>query len=113
MRAIDGLKPWGAIVYGKGDGKWGMAWGENTRTAAVAHARTSCGDVKNCPVEISFFGTECGMFAYSRSSWAITARDDIRKAKDAALADCGKRGKSCAIVASVCANGAERFSAPN
>jgi hypothetical protein len=27
------------------------------------------------------------------------------------LADCGKRGNSCQIIASVCADGAERFTA--
>ena len=111
LRDIGGLKPWGAIVYGKNNGKWGMAWSEATRKAAVARARVSCGDSASCPVEISFFGTDCGVFAHSSSSWAITARDDIRKAKDAALSDCGKRGKSCQIVGSVCADGAERFSA--
>jgi len=111
LREIGGLKPWGAIVYSKGSGKWGMAWGEDTRSAAVARARASCGDAASCPVEISFFGTECAVFAYSASSWAITARDDIRKARSAALADCGKRGKSCEIVASVCADGAERSTA--
>jgi hypothetical protein len=110
LRDIGGLKPWGAIVYGKNNGKWGMAWSEATRKAAVARARASCGDSASCPVEISFFGTDCGVFAYSSSSWAITARDDIRKAKDAALSDCNKRGKSCQVVASVCADGAERFS---
>jgi hypothetical protein len=98
-------------VYGKNNGKWGMAWSEATRKAAVARARVSCGDSASCPVEISFFGTDCGVFAHSSSSWAITARDDIRKAKDAALSDCGKRGKSCQITGSVCADGAERFSA--
>jgi uncharacterized caspase-like protein len=111
LRATGGLKPWGAIVYGKDNSKWGMAWGESTRRTAVAHARDTCGDAKSCPAEISFFGTECGVFAYSASSWSITARDDIRKAKDAALTECRKRGKSCEIVASVCADGAERFSA--
>jgi hypothetical protein len=109
LREVGGLKPWGAIVYGKDNGKWGMAWGENTRRGAVAHARESCGDNKSCPVEVSFFGTECGVFAYSSSTWAISARDDIRKAKDAALGECRKRGKSCEIVASVCADGAERY----
>jgi hypothetical protein len=111
LREIGGLKPWGAIVYGKDDAKWGMSWGEDTRKAAVERAHVSCGDDKRCPVEISFFGTECGVFAHSESSWAITARNDIRKAKEAALADCRKRGKGCQIVASVCADGAERFSA--
>jgi hypothetical protein len=51
------------------------------------------------------------VFAHSGSNWAITARDDIGKAKEAALTDCRKRGKSCEIVASVCADGAERFTA--
>jgi len=111
LREIGALKPWGAIVYGKSSGKWGMAWGEETRKAAVARARLSCGDSASCPVEISFFGVECGVFAYSSSSWAITAREDIAKAKAAALSDCAKRGRSCEVVASVCADGRERFSA--
>jgi hypothetical protein len=109
LRDVGGLKPWGAIVYGKATGKWGMAWAEPTRATAVASARSSCGDSSSCPVEISFFGTACGVFAYSGASWAITARDDIGKAKDDALADCGKHGKTCQIVASVCADGAARF----
>jgi hypothetical protein len=67
--------------------------------------------IRLASVEISFFGTECGVFAYSGSSWAITARDDIHKAKEAALSDCHRRGKACQIVASVCADGAARFSA--
>jgi hypothetical protein len=111
LREIGGLKPWGAIVYDKAKGKWGMAWGEETRKAAVARARASCGDASACPIEISFFGTECGVFAHSGSNWAITARDDIGKAKEAALTDCRKRGKSCEIIVSVCADGAERFTA--
>ena len=109
LREIGGLKPWGAIVYGKAQGKWGMAWGESTRKAAVARARASCGDGSACPAEISFFGTACGVFAFSASSWAITTGEDIGKAKEVALADCRKRGKTCQIVASVCADGAERF----
>jgi hypothetical protein len=111
LREIGGLKPWGAIVYDKENGKWGMAWAESSRKGAVERARASCGDGKSCPTEISFFGTECGVFAYSGSSWAITARDDIRKAKEAALSDCHRRGRTCQIIASVCADGAERFSA--
>jgi hypothetical protein len=109
LREIGGLKPWGAIVYGKQGGKWGMSWGEDTRKEAVARARASCGKGDACQVEISFFGTECGAFAYSGSSWAIVARDEIRKAKDAAIADCGKRGNTCRLIASVCADGAERY----
>jgi uncharacterized protein DUF4189/TIR domain-containing protein/putative peptidoglycan binding protein len=111
LRELGSVKPWASIVYGKDNGKWGMAWNESTRKAAVAGARVSCGDSSTCPVEVSFFGSACGVFAYSTSSWAITARDDIGKAKAAALADCGKRGRSCQIVASVCADGAERFTA--
>ncbi len=111
LRELNGLKPWASIVFGKDTGKWGMAWDESTRKAAVARARLSCGDSSACPVEVSFFGTSCGAFAYSGASWAISARDDIGKAKAAALADCGRHDKSCQIVASVCADGAERFSA--
>ena len=111
LRELGGVKPWGSMVYGKDSGKWGMAWNESTRKAAVARARVSCGDSVTCQVEVSFFGAACGVFAYSASSWAITTRDDIAKAKAAALADCGKRGRTCQIVASVCADGAERFSA--
>jgi hypothetical protein len=111
LRAMDALKPWGTIVYGKDNGKWGMAWGETTRIAAVAHARRSCGDVNSCAVEISFFGSQCGAFAHSGTSWAIVARDNVGDAKDAALTDCGKRGKSCEVVAAVCADGANRMSA--
>jgi hypothetical protein len=111
LRELNGLKPWASIVFGKDTGKWGMAWDESTRKTAVARARVSCGDSNACPVEVSFFGNSCGAFAYSGANWAITARGDISKAKAAALADCGRHGKSCQIVASVCADGAERFSA--
>jgi Domain of unknown function (DUF4189)/TIR domain/Putative peptidoglycan binding domain len=111
LREVGGVKPWASIVYGKDNGKWGMAWNESTRKAAVARARASCGDSNTCPVEVSFFGTTCGAFAYSATSWAIAARDAIAKAKADALADCGKRGNSCQVIASVCADGAERFSA--
>lgn len=113
LRDISGLKPWGAIVYSKTTDKWGMAWSQDTRKAAVASARASCGDASQCPTEISFFGTECGVFAHSGSSWAIVARANIQKAKDDALSDCGKRGKACRIIASVCADGAERLRAAN
>ena len=113
LRDISGLKPWGSIVYSEDSKKWGMAWSQDTRAAAVASARASCGNASACPVEVSFFGTECGVFAHSGSSWAILARSDIQKAKDDALSGCRKRGNACHIVASVCADGAERFSAAN
>ncbi len=111
LRELNGLRPWASIVFNKDTGKWGMAWDESTRKSAVARARISCGDLTACPVEVSFFGTSCGAFAHYRANWAIIARDDIGKARAAALADCGRHGKSCQIVAAVCANGAERFSA--
>jgi hypothetical protein len=113
LRDISGLKPWGAIVYSEASNKWGMAWSQDTRKAAVASARTSCGDPSQCPTEISFFGTECGVFTHSGSNWAILARANIQKAKDDALSGCRKRGKTCRIVASVCADGAERSSTAN
>ena len=113
LREISGLKPWGSIVYSEESKKWGMAWAQDTRKAAVASARASCGASSRCSVEISFFGTECGVFAHSGSNWVILARTDIQKAKDDALSGCRKRGKACRIVASVCADGAERFSTSN
>jgi hypothetical protein len=113
LREISGLKPWGSIVYSEASKKWGMAWSQDTRKTAVESARASCGEPSQCPVEISFFGTECGVFAHSGSSWAILARPDIQKAKDDALSSCRKRGRACRIVASVCADGAERFSTAN
>ena len=113
LRDISGLKPWGAIVYSKASNKWGMAWLLDTRKAAVASARASCGDASQCPVEISFFGTECGVFAHSESSWAMVARTGIQKAKEDALSDCRKKGKACRIIASVCADGEQRSQAAN
>jgi fructose-specific component phosphotransferase system IIB-like protein len=111
LREIDGLKPWGSIVYSKASNKWGMAWSLDTRKAAVASARVSCGDTTRCSIEISFFGTECGVFAHSESNWAMVARADIQKAKEDALSDCRKKGKACRIIASVCADGAQRQAA--
>jgi uncharacterized caspase-like protein len=113
LRDVGGLKPWGAIVYSKSSNKWGMSWAMDTRKAAVASARASCGDASQCPAEISFFGTECGVFAYSEASWAITARADMEKAKESALSDCRKKGKACRVVASVCADGAQRANGAN
>jgi Domain of unknown function (DUF4189) len=89
----------------------GMTRGEATRRAAVARARASCGDLSTCPTEGQLFGTECGVFAYSASGWAITAGDDIWEARETAVSECRKRAKSCEIGASVCADGAERYSA--
>jgi hypothetical protein len=113
LRDISGLKPWGSIVYARASNKWGMAWSLDTRKAAVASARASCGNPLQCSTEISFFGTECGVFAHSDSSWAMVARADIQKAKDDALSGCSKKGKACRIIASVCADGAQRVQAAN
>ena len=113
LREISGLKPWGSIVYSKASNKWGMAWSLDTRKAAVASARASCGDASRCSIEISFFGTECGVFTHSESSWAMVARADIQKAKEDALSDCHRKGKACRIIASVCADGAQRLQTAN
>ena len=39
LRQAGTLQPWGAIVFNQKNGKWGMAWDESTRQAAVARAR--------------------------------------------------------------------------
>jgi Skp family chaperone for outer membrane proteins len=110
LRAVPEPRPWGAIVYARTSEKWGMAWGQQTRKEAVASARSTCSERSaECAVEVSFFGSECAAFAHSTASWAITARNGIAEAKEAALADCKKRGEGCRIIASVCANGGERF----
>ena len=111
LRDAPRLKPWGAIVFDRDRAKWGMAWGEDTRKAAVANAKASCGGDANCSVEVSFFGSACGVFAHSALGWAIDARADIGKATDAAVAECSKRAGGCRIVASVCADGSHRSGA--
>ena len=107
LREVGGLKPWGAIVYDKREGKWGMSWDNASRKSAVESARDKCGR-SPCPYEISFFGTSCGAFALSAAGFSIVSRDDIQKAKQAALEDCGKRGKACRIVGASCADGTGR-----
>ena len=109
LREIGGLKPWGAIVYDKEAGKWGMAWENPSRKSAVESAREKCDHAK-CPYEISFFGTSCGAFALSTTGFSIVSRDDIQKARQAALGDCGKRGKACRIIGASCADGTGRSS---
>lgn len=108
LRSASGRSPWGAIVFASRTGKWGMAWGQTSRRQAVVSALSSCGDARECMVELSFFGTECGAFAYSGSTWALVARENAMSAHRAALADCEKRGRGCRIVASVCANSSNR-----
>jgi peptidoglycan hydrolase-like protein with peptidoglycan-binding domain len=108
LREAGKLKPWGAIVYARKMEKWGIAWSHESRQAAVASARASCGAQAQCALEISFFGTECGAFAHADASFAIVARKSIQQARDSALSDCGKRGRSCRVIAAVCADGAGR-----
>jgi len=108
LREIGGLKPWGAIVYDKDAAKWGMAWDDPSRRSAVASAREKCG--AKCAIELSFFGTSCGAFALSPAGFSIVSRDDIQKARQAALDECGKRGKGCRIIGASCADGTGRSS---
>jgi hypothetical protein len=107
LRKLDDLKPWGSIVYGPGSDKWGISWNHASRRAAVEDARASCAAAK-CPIELSFYGRGCGAFAISGKSWSLVQRETIQRAKDAALDECGRTGKSCRIVDAVCADGSGR-----
>jgi hypothetical protein len=107
LRKMNDLKPWGSIVYAPTDDKWGMSWDHISRRAAVDDARSNCGTSK-CPIELSFYGTRCGAFSISGKSWALVQRDTVAQAKEAALEECGKTGKSCRIIGAVCADGTGR-----
>jgi Caspase domain/Domain of unknown function (DUF4189) len=107
LRKMDDLKPWGSIVYGPDSDKWGISWNHASRRAAVEDASAKCGADK-CPVELSFYGAGCGAFAISGKSWSLVQRDSIQRAKDAALDECGRSGKSCRIIGAVCADGSGR-----
>ena len=107
LRKLDDLKPWGSIVYGPDSDKWGISWNHASRRAAVEDARSNCGAAK-CPIELSFYGRGCGAFAISGKSWSLVQRDTVQKAKDAALDDCGRTGKSCRVIGAVCADGSGR-----
>jgi hypothetical protein len=107
LRSMDDLKPWGSIVYGPDSDKWGISWNHASRRTAVEDARSNCGASK-CPIELSFYGTRCGAFAFSGKSWSLVQRDTVQRAKDAALDECGKTGKSCRIIGAVCADGSGR-----
>jgi len=111
LREIGGLKPWGTIVFSSlADPSYGMSWGHASRKAAVADARKKCGSTK-CDVEISFFGTSCAALAYSERKFSIVQRDQLQRAKDAALDDCNKGGKTCRIIGAACADGPEQSTA--
>jgi hypothetical protein len=105
LRELDRLAPWGAIVYDQGAAKWGMAWDQATRKDAVASARSQCGSA-SCAAEVSFFATSCGAFALSAVSWSIVSRGNIQDARQAALDECGKRGKVCRVIGASCATAA-------
>jgi hypothetical protein len=107
LRKMSDLKPWGSIVYGPDSDKWGISWNHASRRAAVEDARSNCGAGK-CPIELSFYGTGCGAFAISGKSWSLVQRDTVQRAKDAALDECGRTGKSCRIIGAVCADGSGR-----
>jgi hypothetical protein len=107
LRTLDDLKPWGSIVYGPDTDKWGISWNHTSRKAAVEDARSNCGAAK-CSIELSFYGTRCGAFAISGKSWSLVQRDTVQKARDVALDECGKSGKSCRIIGAVCADGSGR-----
>jgi hypothetical protein len=107
LRKMDDLKPWGSIVYNLGSGKFGISWKQASRRAAVDEALASCSGGK-CSIELSFYGTRCGAFAASGRSWSLMQRDTVQRAKDAALDECNKTGKSCRIIDAVCADGTGR-----
>ncbi len=107
LRRLDDLKPWGSIVYGPDGNNWGISWNHKSRRAAVDDARSNCGGGK-CPIELSFYGNGCGAFAVSGKSWSLVQRNTVQKAKDAALDECGRTGKSCRIIGAVCADGSGR-----
>jgi len=111
LRAAGSRAPWASIVFAKTTGKWGMAWGKNSRKVAVTQAVSSCGDPKLCVAELSFYGTDCAAFAYSEKDWAITARNTISLAREATLGECQKAGAECRIVATVCADGSNHSEA--
>jgi Domain of unknown function (DUF4189)/Caspase domain len=107
LRKMDDLKPWGSIVFGPDSDKWGISWNHQSRKAAVDDARSNCGAGK-CPIELSFYGTRCGAFAISGKSWSLVQRESVQRAKDVALDECGRTGKSCRIIGAVCADGSGR-----
>ncbi len=107
LRAAGSLKPWGAILYAPATGGWGMAWGEETRSQAIAAARKSCGGL--CDKELTFFKGWCGAFAHAPDGWALSSRDGIKQAQEQALARCRAQSSRCKLHASVCADGSDQF----
>lgn len=109
LRLAAPLRPWGAIAYSKTEKKWGMAWATESRKAAVAEAQEACGKAKpTCTSVLTFFGSECGAFAFSNKRWSLAARANMSAARSAALDECGKDNRGCEILAGVCASGTEK-----
>ncbi len=109
LRLAAPLRPWGAIAYSKTEKKWGMSWGAESRKAAVAEAQEACGKAKpTCISVLTFFGSECGAFAFSNKRWSLVARASMSAARSAALEECGKDNPGCEILAGVCASGTEK-----
>ncbi len=104
--------PWAAITISKDRARssYGMSWGEDSRRAALADAKSHCGP-DECIEAESFLGHQCGAFARSPTGWSITARDDAAQARAAALAICEHSGPNCNIVSAVCADGSDKISA--
>ncbi len=111
LRAAGHREPWGSIVLAKDAGKWGMGWGHRSRKAAVASAIASCGDPARCATELSFFGSDCAAFAYSSKDWSLSASDSNSAAREAALTQCQQHGSKCNVIATVCADGSNRWQA--
>jgi hypothetical protein len=103
LRTIQDVKPWGALVFDIKEKKWGMSWDQPSRKSAVGKARAQCG-AATCPLELSFYGSNCGAFAALGGNWSLVARSTLAQARDAAIDQCSKTGKSCAIVGAICAN---------
>ncbi|MET0445833.1 MAG: caspase family protein [Pseudorhodoplanes sp.] len=103
LRSVQDIKPWGTIVYDARDKKWGMSWDQPSRKSAVGKARAQCGTA-SCPLELSFYGSNCGAFAALGGNWALVARSTLAQARDAAIDQCSKSGKSCPVVGAICAN---------
>jgi hypothetical protein len=107
LQTMNDLKPWGSIVYGPDNKKWGISWGHVSRSASVAAARANCHAPK-CEIELSFYGARCGAFAVSDRSWSLIQRESVQKARDVVLDECNKTGKSCRVIDAVCADGSGR-----
>ncbi len=111
LQSAGTLKPWGAIVYSPSSGNWGMAWGEETRTRAVAAAQKTC--TNQCDKELSFFKGWCGAFAHADQGWSLSSRSSIEEARKQSLASCKSQATDCRILAAVCAGGSHKFVSAN